>query len=59
MSFSNIELLKHILDEINFITGKGKFLNEESFLKDETLKRAIVRSFENNWRGNKKFECRI
>jgi len=40
------EYLRHILDEADYIIGKSKGLNKKSFLKDETLKRAFVRSIE-------------
>lgn len=42
-----LELIRHILDECNFILSalNTKPLKED-FLKDETLKRAIVRSLE-------------
>ena len=44
MSYS--EYLKHILDEAEYIISKSKGLKKNSFLKDETLKRAFVRSIE-------------
>ncbi|MFZ2338222.1 MAG: DUF86 domain-containing protein [Bacteroidales bacterium] len=47
MSKEPIEYLKHICDESLYIvsvTSKG--LTKEEFLKDETLKRAVVRSLE-------------
>jgi uncharacterized protein with HEPN domain len=40
------EYLNHILDEIEFILTQSKPLDFDSFLRDETLKRAIVRSLE-------------
>lgn len=40
------EYLRHILDEADYIISKSKELNKKSFLKDETLKRAFVRSIE-------------
>jgi len=40
------EYLRHILDESDYLTGKSKGLKKETFLKDETLKRAFVRSIE-------------
>ena len=42
-----IEYLKHIRDECSYIisvTGEG--LSKNDFLNDETIKRAVVRSFE-------------
>lgn len=40
------EYLRHILDEADYIIGKSKGLSKKSFFKDETLKRAFVRSIE-------------
>ena len=47
MSKEPVEYLKHIRDEslyILSITGKG--ITKEEFIKDETIKRAVVRSLE-------------
>ncbi len=42
-----IELLKHILDECNFIQETiPSDLTSEEFLENEVLKRAVVRSLE-------------
>ncbi len=38
--------LKHVLDEIEFIERALKGKSFEDFMKDEILKRAIVRSLE-------------
>ncbi len=40
------EYLRHILDEADYVIGKSEGLNKKNFLKDETLKRAFVRSIE-------------
>lgn len=40
------EYLQHILDETAYITTHSAGLDKASFLKDETLKRAYVRSLE-------------
>ncbi|MBI5097945.1 MAG: DUF86 domain-containing protein [Nitrospirae bacterium] len=40
------EYLRHILDEADYIIGKSEGLSKKNFLKDETLKRAFVRSVE-------------
>ncbi|MBI4687587.1 MAG: DUF86 domain-containing protein [Nitrospirae bacterium] len=40
------EYLKHILDEAEYISSKSKGITKNAFLKDETLKRAFVRSIE-------------
>ena len=39
-------LLRHILDEIEFILKHSRDLNIDSLIKDEILQRAIVRSLE-------------
>jgi len=46
MSKSSSDYLHHILDETTYLLNTIKGLNKESFLADETLKRAFVRSFE-------------
>ena len=47
MCKGSLEFLKHIQDECTFIVSvMGHGLSKESFLKDETLKRAVVRSLE-------------
>lgn len=43
---STREFLEHILDEAKFLLDKSSGLDEDSFLRDETLKRAFVRSVE-------------
>ena len=40
------EYLQHILDEIQYLTAAAKDIDRESFLADDTLKRAFVRSIE-------------
>jgi uncharacterized protein with HEPN domain len=46
MSKEPIEFLKHISDECAYLLSLNKDLSKADFLKDETLKRAIVRSLE-------------
>lgn len=47
MSKEPVEYLKHIRDECQFILSvTGDNLSKEIFIKDETLKRAVVRSLE-------------
>lgn len=46
MSRSETEYLRHILDEAQYLTDAGRDLSWEQFAKDETLKRAFVRSIE-------------
>ena len=38
--------IRHILDEIDCLIGSSKGLEYEGLIKDETLKRAFVRSLE-------------
>jgi len=42
----NLPLLKHILDEINFLLNHTDRLAYEYFITDELLKRGCARSFE-------------
>ena len=46
MSRSDLEYLQHILDEIDYLAAEASALSLESFLTDETRKRAFVRSIE-------------
>lgn len=46
MSKDSKEYLKHIKDECSYIISVSENLLFEDFLKDETLKRAVVRSLE-------------
>lgn len=46
MSKDPKEYLKHIKDECSYIISVSENLLFEDFLKDETLKRAVVRSLE-------------
>ncbi|MGV8058216.1 MAG: DUF86 domain-containing protein [Smithellaceae bacterium] len=46
MSPSPHEYLRHILDEIDYILSQTSKTDYKSFLKDETLQRAFVRSLE-------------
>ena len=43
---SPLELLKHILDEVEFLCLESSMLDENSFETDEKSKRAFVRSLE-------------
>lgn len=40
------EYLRHILDEADYLKETASDLDKDSFLKDETLKRAFARSIE-------------
>lgn len=46
MSRSTLEYLRHIQDETAFVATHVPALEREAFLRDETLKRAVVRSLE-------------
>ena len=46
MSQSPPEYIRHMLDEINYILNRISNMDYESFVRDETLKRAFVRSIE-------------
>lgn len=46
MPSSSREYLLHILDEAQYLLRSSRDLNRETFLADETLKRAFVRSIE-------------
>jgi uncharacterized protein with HEPN domain len=46
MKRSAREYLRHILDEAEFLRRTSAGLSQESLLRDETLKRAFVRSIE-------------
>jgi uncharacterized protein with HEPN domain len=46
VSISPPEYIRHILDEVDYILGQISNLDYDSFVRDETLKRAFVRSIE-------------
>lgn len=46
MSLSPREYILHMLDEIDYILGQVSTTDYKSFVRDETLKRAFVRSIE-------------
>jgi len=46
MSKEPIEFLKHIADECTYLLSISEELTKDTFLDDETLKRAVVRSLE-------------
>lgn len=46
MLSSNLELLKHIADEISFVLKATENRNKETVINDPVLSRAIVRSLE-------------
>lgn len=46
MSKKPRDFIRHILDETKYLTVTSQNLTKESFLEDETLKRAFCRSLE-------------
>jgi uncharacterized protein with HEPN domain len=46
VSLSPPEYIRHILDEIDYILSRISDMDYESFVRDETIKRAFVRSIE-------------
>lgn len=46
MPVSRLEYLHHILDEAEYLISESEVLIKEQFLRNETLKRAFVRSIE-------------
>ena len=46
MSRSGREYLQHILDETEYLIMTSKGLDQDTFIQDETLKRAYARSIE-------------
>ena len=46
MSHSALEYLRHILEEANYLMAQAQGLNQAQFARDDTLKRAFVRSLE-------------
>jgi len=46
VSLSPPEYIRHMLGEIDYILSRISDMNFESFVRDETLKRAFVRSIE-------------
>ncbi|MFN3757210.1 MAG: DUF86 domain-containing protein [Flavobacterium sp.] len=59
MSKEPKEYLRHIFDECQFVLSVSKDLSKENFLKDETLKRAVVRSLEIIGEATKKIPADI
>lgn len=46
MSPDPLDYLRHILDEADYLIDRSRGLNKETYLNDDTLKRAFVRSIE-------------
>lgn len=56
MSLSNIDLLKHIYDEVNFVLRVTNGKTEDTVINDEILCRAVVRSIEIIGEASKKLD---
>ena len=46
MSFSDLDYVRHILDETRYLQAASTGLERAQFMRDETLRRAFVRSIE-------------
>jgi uncharacterized protein with HEPN domain len=46
MPLSQLEYLRHILDETEYLISDSRGLSKDRFMRSETLKRAFVRSIE-------------
>ncbi len=46
MPFSPEDLIRHILDEVEFLTREASPMPEDAFMRDEKTQRAFARSFE-------------
>ena len=59
MRHSSLELLRHVLEEIDYLKSVTHGLSKEDFLQDETLKRSFVRSIEIIGEASKKVSPEI
>jgi uncharacterized protein with HEPN domain len=55
----HLDLLRHISDEVDFLSLQSSITCRDEFLKDETAKRAFVRSFEIIGEASKNIPDRI
>jgi uncharacterized protein with HEPN domain len=46
MLLSQLEYLRHIVDETEYLISDSRGLSKDRFMRSETLKRAFVRSIE-------------
>jgi uncharacterized protein with HEPN domain len=46
MPLSPLEYLRHIQDEAEYLAARMKGMSKENFMRDQTVKRAFVRSIE-------------
>ena len=59
MSKQQIEYLRHILDECNFILTTTSDITKDQLLENEMMKRAIVRSLEIIGEASKKISAEV
>lgn len=59
MPLSQLEYLRHILDEIEYLRSAREGLGKEQFLQDENLKRAFIRSIEIMGEASKKVSSHL
>jgi len=59
MPLSALEYLRHILDETEYLLSKRNKLDQKQFIRDETAKRAFVRSIEVIGEASKKVSVEI
>ena len=57
MLVSNLELLRHILDEISFVLTASSNKEKEVVINDPVLSRAIIRSLEIIEEASAKLHC--
>ena len=55
MSRSRLEYLRNILDEAEYLVAHRQGMSREQFMRDETVKRAFVRSVEIIGEASKSF----
>ena len=56
---NSIEYLRHILDEIGYLTGVSQNISYDDFVANENLKRAFVRSLEIMGEASKKLPVEL
>ncbi|MFT7614833.1 MAG: hypothetical protein ACI9J3_003820 [Parvicellaceae bacterium] len=56
MSHSDLDYLRHILKEVDYVLSHTVGMQEDAFLSDETMTRAVVRSLEIIGEASKKVD---
>ncbi len=59
MQLSQLEYLRHILDETEYLISESRGLSKGRFMRSETLKRAFVRSIEIIGEASKKITYEV